>query len=353
MIIQYGIGKDYLKNWGLQEGLREIYQNFIDFGTFKQKFIKLDNGLTRVILSNHYEPADFEFLQIGKSIKNGNKLAIGQHGEGMKMAFLVFLRLELPLRVLTNHQEITAIWTNQHPIGECLSLNIKKFPTIDKFAVQFDIKSEDFDKFNENLIKPKDILFDAGYHGQKVNKLAGNLYSGRLFICNLNNLKGSYNLSPEVLKLDRDRRVPGSFEVTWHTSKINEAEAKFEFKDQEYDDMKYISKVPEKLLETIKPKIIGNSVKFVASVYNEDTKLHDEVVINNSYMEESLKNNSFFNKAIDKIKRYLVARLGVDDLLIKFRSKYCTNDEARRDFDIILERLGITLKGTDKEELPF
>ena len=34
-MIKYGISKNYLPNWGIQEALREIFQNFLDFGEYK------------------------------------------------------------------------------------------------------------------------------------------------------------------------------------------------------------------------------------------------------------------------------------------------------------------------------
>ena len=36
-IIKYGIGFDYLPKWGIKEALREIYQNFNDYGAFETK----------------------------------------------------------------------------------------------------------------------------------------------------------------------------------------------------------------------------------------------------------------------------------------------------------------------------
>jgi len=343
-IIQYGIGEEYLKDWGVQEALREIYQNFMDYGTFKQK-VRTTDHMSHVILSNTYEPEDLEFLQIGKSVKGGNKEAIGQHGEGLKMAMLVFLRLGYHIDIHTPTKMIKPIWKNQKHIGKTLALQITDADVLTNFIVEYSIPTEDFNVFNNNLIKKKDVLFTAEPHGDIVDKEVGNLYVGRLFVCKLKNFKKSYNIRPSVLKLDRDRRVPNSFDTSWHTSKINEAEQKFNFVDQDMDDMKYVSKVPESMYKDIKPRLIGNNVEFIAKVGKE------EIVIKNDSIKSHLRQQSYFSKALQGIKKFLLARMGVIEMLVAFRAKYCYNIEAQHDFDAILEKLGINIG--KHEDLPF
>lgn len=344
-IIQYGIGKDYLPNWGVNEALREIYQNFLDYGKFKQRVvntIRQDNDWVHVTISNDFVPENLEFFQIGKSMKGDNKEAIGQHGEGLKMAMLVFLRLNYGITVYTKEKNIIPIWGNQNLIGETLGLSVTKNDTgITKFTIKLFLPKAEFDEFNNNMIRESDIIFSHPYHGDIVNKPVGNLYSGRLFVCHVKNFKKSYNLSPSVLKLDRDRRVPGAFETSYHTSKINQAQEEFNFVDQDYDDMKYVSEVPKKLYPTIKPKVIGNNIEFVAKVGKE------EVVIKNESIKSHLKEQSYFSKAINGIKKFLVSKMGITELLINFRKKYCHSTEAQKDFDIILEKLGINIDFND------
>jgi len=345
-IIHYGIGEDYLKDWGIQEALREIYQNFMDYGTFTQK-IRTTGNISHIIISNTYEPTDLEFLQIGKSVKGENTEAIGQHGEGLKMAMLVFLRLGYHIDIHTPTKMIKPIWRNQKHIGKCLALQITNADTLTNFMVEYSIPTKDFELFNNNLIKKKDILFTAEPHGDIVDKTVGNLYVGRLFVCNVPNFKKSYNLRPSVLKLDRDRRVPNSFNTSWHTSKINEAEQKFSFKDQELDDMKYVQTIPESRFRNITPKVIAGKVEFVATERGED------IVVRNEYLKEHLRQQSYFTKALQGIKKFLISKLGVAEMLVEFRNKYCYNNESREAFDIILEKLGIDITKHKSNDLPF
>jgi len=346
-IIHYGIGEEYLKDWGIQEALREIYQNFMDYGTFTQRISKIDH-CSCVTISNEYKPENLEFLQIGKSVKGDNTEAIGQHGEGLKMAMLVFLRLDYKITIHTPKKEITANWVNQNHIGKTLALVVKdRGSIINGFSISMELPTVEFSEFNNNLIKKKDILYTAEPHGDIVDKAVGNLYVGRLFVCNVPNFKKSYNLRPSVLKLDRDRRVPNSFNTSWHTSKINEAEQKFSFKDQELDDMKYVQIIPSSKYVAIKPKVIAGKLEFVA------TEQGEEIVIKNSDIKEHLKSQSYFTKALQGIKKFLISKMGITEMLVDFRNKYCYNNEAREAFDVILEKLGIDISKHDTNDLPF
>ena len=188
-IINYGIGENYLKDWGIQEALREIYQNFIDYGAFTQKIgtvIKY-NGIdyVNVILSNDFKPDNFSFLKIGESQKEDKENSIGQHGEGLKMAFLIFLRLSYFIELKANNHKIRPIWKEQPILGTTLALKFKPFESNSKFYVGFTIPKSDFDYFNNNLIKKKDIIYSNEYHGDIIDKPVGNIYSGKLFVCNL------------------------------------------------------------------------------------------------------------------------------------------------------------------------
>lgn len=37
--IHYGFGADYLPNWGIPQALREVYQNFIDYGEYSEEVV--------------------------------------------------------------------------------------------------------------------------------------------------------------------------------------------------------------------------------------------------------------------------------------------------------------------------
>ena len=88
--IQYGFGKEYLPNWNIEHALREVLQNYMDYGKYTY-YAKINNDseeLYNVTIKNDYKPNNLEFLRIGNSMKEDG--SIGKHGEGLKMAFLIF-----------------------------------------------------------------------------------------------------------------------------------------------------------------------------------------------------------------------------------------------------------------------
>ena len=244
MKIDYGISPNYLNNWDINDALREIFQNFIDYGKYNIKTKSLKNNQIEVSISNDYIPTDFEFLRIGDSYKNNNNNAIGKHGEGLKMALLIFLRNN---QYITIHYKNTLIypkWNNQI-IGKTFCLEVLDNVLYNNnFSINFRINSQIYKEFYNNILQDSDIIYIDNYHGKIVNKQKGNLYSGGLFVTNIKELTKSYDISPSLLSLDRDRKIPSSFEVSYHTSKINESylknneiiEAKLNFKDINFNE---------------------------------------------------------------------------------------------------------------------
>lgn len=338
--ISYGIGREYLKHWGIQEALREVYQNFFDFGNYTQIVEEThDPEFVTVKLTNHYQPTGLEFLRIGNSMKDNPK-SIGKYGEGLKMAFLIFLRSDLYSCIKTTRFTISPEWTTDNFIGEVLSIYVEEndFES-DVFEFTFTCRKEDFDFFNENIISPDDILF-SNFYGEIVAKEIGNIYSGNLFVANVKNLTHAYNVNPEFLKLDRDRQTPQSWDVNFYCSKINSDYADFTVQDLSHSDTLYIEKVPEKLYPAFTPVIVGSNVEFTAK--NEDTG--EEIIVSNQAAVEHLKKSNFFKDAVASLKALIAKTLGIDELLKQFRDKHCRTQEAKDDFDLILKQLNIAPK---------
>lgn len=332
-IIHYGFGVDYLKDWGINEALREVYQNFLDYGEYTEKLKKLKNGNIQVSLYNNWSPESLDFLRIGNSVKKEG--SIGKHGEGIKMAFMIFIRNGLKSRIITQSQVVLPSFYDDKEIGKCfcfeyLNINGKN----DFFTIQFEINPEDFKGFRENVISENDIIFSLAGYGDIVDKPKGNIYSGGLFVANLPNIQKSYNIVPEQLNLDRDRSVPRSFDVNWAASRINEAYDKWNFVDTTYDDMQYVSTVPDRLKSEVKPIIVGSSIEFVHKGNDGE-----DVIIKNENIKQILKRDSFFEKAIKKLKKFVAQKLGLYELLVEFREKHVVSAEARIDFDLILEKV--------------
>lgn len=333
--IYYGFGLDYLKDWGIEQALREVYQNFFDYGRFKEVVKPCRRRPNNVIvtLSNNWQPNNLDFLRIGNSQKKDG--AIGKHGEGIKMAFMILLRNGFKSRIVTNKSVVIPSTYSDVEIGECFCFDY--FPIESKsknFIVKFEVDGKVFKKFRGNIISEKDIEYTDKCYGDIVNKPKGSIYSGGLFVTQLNNLSRAYNIRPEHLQLDRDRSVPRSFDVNWVASRILDSFDKWNFVDETYDDTQFVSKVPDHIKQEVKPIIIGSSVEFVRK-----DKSGDDVVITNSNIKASLIKDNFFQAAIKKLKHFVAKQLGLYDMLLEFKEKHVHSHDARIDFDLILERM--------------
>ena len=71
---------------------------------------------------------------------------------------------------------------------------------------------------NLHCFAEDDIIFNYPSYGSIVNKEAGNIYSGGLFVCKLKNFTNAYDIIPSKMPLDRDRCVPQSFDVNYYSS---------------------------------------------------------------------------------------------------------------------------------------
>ncbi len=335
--IHYGFGLEYLPNWGIKEGLREIYQNFMDFGDYKESIqFSLDDKTAFVSITNSWEPKSLDFLRIGNSRKSDPANSVGKHGEGLKMAFLIFLREKLQIKLFTNKFKVYPIVDYDQDLGPCFALDYFEhgFTINNDFTIEFDCPKEIFLEFHNNIIKEEHILHTDNSYGDIVDKKVGNIYSGKLFVTSIPNFTKAYNIRPDQLPLDRDRAVPGSFDVEYACSKINESYDKWTAKELSFSDTRYVNKVPDRVKEEITPKIIGNAIEF--TIKNE--KGEDEVIKNTTFTE-ALRRDSFFQATIKKLKNYIAKKLGLYDLLLEFKAKHVHGADALADFEVILDRV--------------
>lgn len=334
-IIYYGIGLEYLSNWTINHALREIYQNFLDYGDY-YNYNGFNDDKLLVTVGNNWNPDSLEFLKIGKSLKT-NDNSIGKHGEGLKMAFLILYREKYDFKIYTSKYVLYGDIYTDDEIGDCFCLKYKEHnEEINGFKIEFESDCKIYNDFKDGIINKNDILFDDKHYGQIVNKEKGNIYSGNLFVCKVQNLSKSYNINPKFFPLDRDRMIPKSFDTTWATSKINEASGYLKLDEINCIDTTYIDKVSDDFKTNFKPTVVKNNIEFVYKNENGDS-----VLLKNDNIKNILKKDTLFEYTIKKIKIYLAKKLGVADLLLEFKEKYKynLNNDAKADLDIIIDRI--------------
>ena len=337
--IHYGIGKDYLKSWTIEDALREIYQNFIDYGDYEVNVKEIeDSNEVTVTITSDYTPESNEFLRIGYSHKPKEN-SIGKHGEGLKMAMFIFTREGLPFEIRTSNNLYNPVFVDNGGLGECLAVNVYDTDyNASNFTVSFDCNIDDFNRFNDNLLKEEDVIYSSNYHGSIVNKPAGNIYSGGMFVTNIDGVSGAYDIKPEHLSLDRDRRVPRDIDIAYHSSRLNQEYDKWTFKEQRYKDVDHINVIPDRLIKGIKVIKSGVNAIFTYNVSNEP-----QVVITNNNLIEAIKRNPIIAKQLIKVKKKARIKPHINcktvvGALTKFSKSHGLSVEAQSDIKDIIAR---------------
>ena len=352
--INYFISSNYVKSWGVNEALREILQNFIDYGEYNYIIYPLTDKIEVVRLTNTWKVDDLNFLLIGESTKTEKER--GQFGEGLKLAALVLLREGYNMFIITDHykieftllEEIKGIKTLGARISTLSESDREKNKRAFPFSVVIHAPISSFKTYLDSIIKPEDVIHYTEGFGSIVNKSKGEIYVGGLYVCTLNYLNYAYDFHPSKIKLDRDRKVPQDFDVKWAASKIQETFKSFDLTGNSTDQI--YSVIRPEYKDRYKPIIRNNEITYITKVIDEDTQKTKEVEVSESF-KSKLTASGWFDKTIFKMKQFLSKSLTLDKLALKFREKYCTSEASRKDFDIILLRIGIT--PPEEDNLPF
>lgn len=219
---ELSITPNYVKNWGVKEALREVFQNAIDEEKVNPEHKMLYEYSSEDItlsIKNIGAFLEKKSLLLGTTSKDNTK-TIGQFGEGYKIATIVFLRCGFEMKIL-NHDEI---WTpkivkSRRYGTEIVVFEIKKSKCNtgnlefiisglskgdwDNFKTKYFLEPSKYPKCERT--KSGNILLDKQYKG--------NIYVNGLFVCKNDDLHYGYDFEPSIIKLDRDRGLVDYFDM--------------------------------------------------------------------------------------------------------------------------------------------
>ena len=329
VMIKYGIGKDYVPDWTVKEALREIVQNFKDYGEYSTSK-SIDGETVRIEMRNTYSPKDFSFMRVGMSDKRDSNLTVGQHGEGLILALLVLEREEYMVEITTPTAQLTPTFYEDEHLGTCLGVNINKaIWSIQGFSVGFTCHKSDWSEFEDSVIEEKDVIFSS-YNGDIVKKPAGDIYVGGLFVCNMNNLAYAYNFKPDIIALDRDRKVPSSWDVSYYGSQIVDKWNKFDIEDTFKDDLRFSQKLPDNIVSSLEAKKVGKEIILTSG----------DTIIPSRYFANSVNSNKALAKKVIKLKFSISKKRKPETILKEWFDAYKFNisSAGELDFQVILNK---------------
>lgn len=216
---KFTITKNYIPDWGLIEGVREILQNAID----SPGKMTLEINDDTLIIKNDNIKLPIKSLLMGYGTKTNDASQIGGKSEGSLLAIMVLIREGYNVNIINSDEiwepgfvqddnldeEILAIRVNnttQHNalIYEISGLNdddieilVDEFPVLDQAVTGAEYKSIE--------TQCGEIILDKKYKGK--------MYVGGLPIQRDDNFEFGYNFKTEYVRLDRDRKAINYYEL--------------------------------------------------------------------------------------------------------------------------------------------
>lgn len=231
------ISTGYVPDWTYVEAVRELFQNAID-----NERVNPDNKMSIshtgdvLEISNKTSKLTLDSLLLGSSTKRDDDRTIGQHGEGYKIAFMVLLREGKNITV--ENYGANELWTTKlvnsrrYNGAKVVQIEVDKNPFWKKnvnndlnIIVEGISESEYDDIVKANLFLQDDV--DASEMTSSGQVLFGDDNVGRIFVkglyvstMNSMGLRYGYNFDTTGIKLDRDRKLVSSFDISYYASKI-------------------------------------------------------------------------------------------------------------------------------------
>lgn len=232
------ISTDYVSNWGIVESIRELFQNAIDNEiTNPENEMYFDYNAEEQILrvGNKTSCLTLDTLLLGSSSKRNDKNTIGKHGEGYKIAFMVLLR-ECKKVTVYNYGS-KEVWDTKliksrrfgNQLVPCIYVNKtavwKKVPSHDLIIEIEGITQEEYNSIVESNLNLQEDIGKFFYTEGKGRVLLEDKYSGKIFVRGLfinssSNFACGYDFEPDVIELDRDRKLIDTFNLSWQSSQL-------------------------------------------------------------------------------------------------------------------------------------
>lgn len=211
--IELPLSRNYVRQWGVPEAVRELIQNAIDSNSpFEYSF--LGDSLT---IASRYDTLDLKTLILGSTSKADQDDKIGSFGEGYKIALLVLAREGLEVLVRNGPHDWRSELRHSDTYGdEVLHIDVTETDRINT-GLEFVVKGLSHSESNSIyesclLMQPmmEDIIETP--RGNILPDRPGKLYVGGLYVCETDMTYG-YDMKPEFITLERDRKTVDGWDL--------------------------------------------------------------------------------------------------------------------------------------------
>lgn len=336
---------EYVKDWDVQDALREVFQNSIDHGDWAWEY---KDGFLRIRSKNATRT-----LLLGHSKKNGE--SIGKFGEGYKLAMLVLCRLGYAPWIMTGTESWKPKLINSRTYQtQQLVFDITDGqPQVD--YIEFIIPNIDNQVFNDlmdrNLhVRQPSLGWQTKYGHILSEDYAGKVFVGGLWVCNIEKMRHGYDLKPAYLSLDRDRRVVRDFDLQWLTCQMWRETDEFDYIltliKEEALDVKYLDSFTYNTKQGLADKAAeafldehGNEAVPVTDQYDINQAKeqgHENIVLVPKVTVQLLGQSSLWSRPAPKILKKRPREI-LMDFYTKYYDEHFTQ-HMEEDFKEILEK---------------
>ena len=215
------LSKDYVRHWGMSEAVRELIQNGLDSDSpFEWETREEDQTL---VIRSRFAKLEPKTLLLGHTTKADSD-KIGSFGEGYKIALLVLTRCGYEVQVRNGDRLWRPKFMYSHTFeSDVLCIEDSAAPSRTEgveFVVTGLTPSEFVEIRNQCLHMQNDIGETLTVSsGRILRARPGKLYVGGLYVCDTK-LAFGYDVKPEFMRLERDRKTVDSFDLLFLTKQM-------------------------------------------------------------------------------------------------------------------------------------
>lgn len=217
------LNKAYVAHWGVPEAVRELIQNALDSDSpFEFAFDKEDDGANTLTLTSANARLTPQTLLLGATSKAEATDKIGSFGEGYKIALLVLTREGRPVSIHNGDRVWTPFFRFSKRFDDdllCISDDAAPFKNNGLSFLVSGLTDEEVQGIRESCLPMQQQIGEVHKtsYGDILLQKPGQLFVGGLFICKTE-LKFGYNMNPDRIKLERDRKTVDNFDLTYATT---------------------------------------------------------------------------------------------------------------------------------------
>lgn len=222
--IAYPMTKDYRKEWGVIDAVRELVQNCLDNKEQPSEYVTGIDGSIIIHTQNYLMP--MSMFALGESQKANN--SIGGFGEGFKLALMILAREGSDIYMLNGTKIFTPTFVHNEQLGiDTFAITIEDNLSENDGLINncglsfiFDIDIDLMDELKEKINVFSNNILPLPNTVDMLEEHPGKIYINGLFVCEEDKFKYGYNFAPSKLRLGCDRQIANAFGMAWETSEV-------------------------------------------------------------------------------------------------------------------------------------